>query len=66
MPLESFTVQNVKCDGCASNIEDGLLKHPGVVKVEVDIATGKVTVEGQKLSREQLSEKLTALGYPLI
>ena len=39
MPLESFTVQNVKCDGCASNIEDGLLKHPGVIKVEVEIET---------------------------
>ena len=66
MPLESFTVQNIKCDGCASNIEGGLLKLPGVVKVEVDIATGKVTVEGQELSREQLSEKLTTLGYPLM
>lgn len=66
MQLESFTVQNVKCDGCASNIEDGLLKLSGILKVEVDIATGKVRVEGQELSREKLSEKLATLGYPLI
>lgn len=65
MPLESFTVRNVKCDGCATNIRDGLLGLPGITTVDVDVATGHVTVEGSELARERLAEKLTALGYPL-
>ena len=65
MQQESFTVQKVKCDGCATNIREGLLNLPGIDSVEVEVSTGQVTVQGPELSREQLAEKLTALGYPL-
>jgi copper chaperone len=64
MSSEHFTVQNVKCGGCASNIMNGLKELPGVAGVEVAIDSGEVTVTGEALSREQLSEKLTQLGYP--
>jgi len=64
MSSEQFTVQNVKCGGCASTIMDGLNALPGVEGVEVAIDSGEVTVTGENLSREQLSEKLTQLGYP--
>ncbi|MGM0593134.1 MAG: heavy-metal-associated domain-containing protein [Pseudomonadota bacterium] len=61
---EQFTVKNVKCGGCVSAIEDGLKTLPGVTNVEVSIDSGAVTVSGDGLSREQLSEKLEQLGYP--
>ncbi len=64
MSSEHFSVLNVKCDGCASNIMNGLKELPGVEGVEVSIDSGEVTVTGDNLSREQLSEKLTQLGYP--
>lgn len=64
MATEQFTVQNVKCGGCVSAIENGLGELPGVESVEVIIDGGKVTVNGDNLSREQLSGKLQELGYP--
>ncbi len=64
MSSEHFSVQNVKCGGCASNIMNGLKELPGVAGVEVAIDSGEVTVTGEDLSREQLSEKLSQLGYP--
>ncbi len=64
MTQESFTVQKVKCDGCADTIREGLLKLPGIESVEVDVPTGSVTVHGSELSREKLAAKLTTLGYP--
>ena len=64
MATERFVVANVKCQGCVSTIREGLLSLDGVATVEVHIATGAVTVEGQALSRRSLSEKLRALGYP--
>jgi copper chaperone CopZ len=64
MSSEVFTVENVKCGGCVSAIEDGLKQLPGVESVEVIIDGGQVTVSGNALSREQLSAKLRELGYP--
>jgi len=64
MATEQFTVQNVKCGGCVSAIENGLGELSGVESVEVVIDGGKVTVSGDDLSREQISAKLQELGYP--
>ena len=57
-------VQNVKCQGCASAIRDGLGKNSQVRKVEVDVPTGRVTVEADSDIRTQLSTALQGLGYP--
>ena len=46
MQTETFTVQNVKCGGCTSNIQQGLLALEGVEKVEASIDSGMVTVSG--------------------
>lgn len=64
MQSEQFTVQNVKCGGCVSAIEDGLKPLDGVTEVSVSIDDGSVTVSGENLSRETLSAKLAELGYP--
>ncbi len=64
MSTESFEVQNVKCGGCASNIENGLKSLAGVEQVSVDVAGGQVEVMGEGLDRAQLAAKLAELGYP--
>lgn len=61
---EKFSVQNVKCGGCASNIRNGLGALSGVSNVDVEIAGGTVTVQGDNLSRTTLAQKLAELGYP--
>lgn len=64
MSTETFLVKNIKCGGCVSAIENGLKTLPGIDSVEVTIDGGKVTVTGTDLSREQIAEKLSELGYP--
>ncbi|MDH5183596.1 MAG: heavy-metal-associated domain-containing protein [Gammaproteobacteria bacterium] len=64
MQAELFQVQNVKCGGCTKAIEEGLATLAGVEKVTAQVESGEVKVEGQALSRETLSNKLTELGYP--
>lgn len=61
---EKFTVRNVKCGGCANNIRNGLRPLSGVSEVDVEIASGAVTVQGDNLSRAALAQKLAELGYP--
>ena len=60
-----FTVQNVKCGGCASAIQTGLRQDARVREVAVDVPTGRVTVETEgDHSRAELSTALKTLGYP--
>lgn len=64
MQTEHFAVLNVKCDGCAANIKNGLAELGGISGVEASIDSGEVTVEGKDLGRKQLAEKLPELGHP--
>ncbi|KAB2935781.1 MAG: heavy-metal-associated domain-containing protein [Candidatus Contendobacter sp.] len=59
-----FAVQNIKCGGCASAIQTGLRQDARVLKVAVDVPTGRVTVETEGDRRAELSAALKALGYP--
>ncbi len=59
-----FDVENVKCGGCASAIQDGLKPLEGVDEVEVNIENGHVSISGGPLSETQIREKLVALGFP--
>ena len=59
-----FTVQNVKCGGCAHAIQTGLRQDTRVREVTVETPTGRVTVEAEGEIRAELSAALNALGYP--
>ena len=59
-----FNVQNVKCHGCASAIQEGLSKDERVQGVSVDVAKGVVTVTTDEDLRNELSAQLNTLGYP--
>lgn len=61
----TIKVQNVKCAGCASTIETGLTAVEGVQQVNVNIAQGLVSVEGNATA-ETVAQTLTRLGYPPI
>lgn len=62
--MEEIKVANVKCDGCAATIRDGLADLPGVQIVNVDIPSGMVKVVGEGVDRAGLEAKLRDLGYP--
>jgi len=64
MQTEQFQVKNVKCGGCAANIKNGLGELNGISQVDVKIDSGGVTVQGEKLDRNQIKTKLATLGYP--
>lgn len=65
MLTENFEVANVKCGGCATTIEEGLLALVGVNGVRVNVESGQVEVSGDGLKREQVQKKLADLGYPV-
>ena len=64
METQQFNVANVKCQGCAKNIKEGLGVIVSVETVSVDVATGKVEVTGVDMDRQNITAKLAELGYP--
>ena len=60
----NFTVLNVKCGGCANNIESGLKGMAGIESIDVNIKNGVVKISGNDLSHSKISAKLSELGYP--
>ena len=66
MKKVKITVENLKCNGCASTIQKGLLKLKEVENVEIDVETSTVEIsyEGNQDSIIEYKSKLAALGYP--
>ena len=48
MTTESFTVVGMTCGHCVASVTAEVSKLAGVTKVDVDLATGAVTVESQQ------------------
>ena len=66
--MRSVEIQasNIKCGGCVGNMEIGLNKLADITAVKVDIASNKVTVEGNDLDKAVIIEELAELGYPAV
>lgn len=61
----TFTVQNLKCGGCANTITKGVQSIEGVSEVNVNVEES--TVSFQTISEEvseKVKQKLLQLGYP--
>jgi len=58
------SVENIKCGGCANTIRTRLEKLDGIDSVMVDVESGRVTVDGDGNTRQNVIERLASLGYP--
>ena len=65
MEVINLTVSGMTCGACVKHVEKAINSIAGVQKVEVDLASGAVKVEGNV--SQQIKEMIAALeeeGYP--
>lgn len=60
----TVTVENIKCQGCASSIRSKLIEEELALSVDVDTEQGEVHVEGNPEWREKTIATLAGMGYP--
>jgi Zn2+/Cd2+-exporting ATPase len=62
-----WAVTGMDCGSCVRVVEEGLASLPGVVAVQANVATGKVSVEFQEdlTSAEKVRARLADLGHPV-
>jgi copper chaperone CopZ len=65
MQAENIVIANLSCGGCINTITKRLTAISGVENVEIDLETSIVSINhNERVSREQLTETLLAIGYP--
>ena len=47
MEQQTLTVTGMSCMGCVNSVKNLVSAVPGVTRVDVDLASGRVQVEGQ-------------------
>ena len=67
MTVESFNVTGMSCQHCVNSVSEEVGKVPGVQKVDVDLATGTVTVESESpVDRAAVAAAVDEAGYELV
>jgi copper chaperone CopZ len=64
----TLTVQEIHCGACETAIGKALRRADGVREVTADAASNTVTVRYDEaaIDEQQLGERLTAAGYPVV
>ena len=66
MAVETFTVVGMTCGHCVAAVSSEVAKVDGVSKVDIDLASGAVTIESlHPLAREAVAAAVDEAGYEL-
>ena len=67
MSIETYTVTGMTCDHCSRSVSAEVSAVAGVTAVDVDLATGKVTVSSeQPVSTDKIREAVEEAGYTVV
>ena len=66
MSRETFRVENVKCEGCATTLKRHLEPYFGSVEVDLSKMPREIVLDIEQEQIPKLQELLLALGYPLV
>lgn len=62
----TYTIQNLKCGGCAHTITNKISELKNISEVQVNVDTSSVTFSHNTDQESQsVKEKLATLGYPI-
>jgi copper chaperone len=66
MAEKVYTVTGMTCEHCVGSVSGEVGKVTGVQSVDVDLASGQVTVAGDGFSDEQIRDAVDEAGYALV
>jgi copper chaperone len=58
-----YTVVGMTCTHCVMSVREEVSETPGVVSVDVDLASGRMSVAGENLSDEAIRAAVEEAGY---
>ena len=61
--MQSFKVGGMTCGHCVRAVTDAVRGVDAAAKVEVDLGTGRVTVQNETATAERIAAAIAAEGY---
>lgn len=58
-----YQVTGMTCDHCVVSVREEVSEVPGVIAVDVDLATGRLTVTGDTVDDGAVRAAVAAAGY---
>ncbi len=67
-PLETrqYTVEGMTCSHCVSSVREEVSEVAGVSTADVDLATGRLTVTGERIDDDAVRSAVTEAGYKVV
>jgi copper chaperone CopZ len=59
----TYQVEGMTCDHCVLSVTEGVMEVPGVQDVEVELASGRLTVAGAGFTDDAVKGAVEAAGY---
>ncbi len=60
---KNYTVDGMTCGHCKASVEEEIGEIVGVTSVEAELATGRVTVTGEDVQDDAVTDAVTEAGY---
>jgi copper chaperone CopZ len=65
-PERTYTVHGMTCDHCVMSVREEVGELAGVTSVDVDLASGRLTVTGANLDDSAVADAVAAAGYQAV
>jgi copper chaperone len=65
-PPYTYSVSGMTCDHCAISVREEVAEIPGVTAVDVDLASGRLTVTGDNVHGQAIRAAVADAGYEVI
>jgi copper chaperone len=62
----TYSVSGMTCDHCVMSVREEVAEIPGVTAVDVDLASGRLTVTGADVRDEAVRAAVADAGYEVI
>ncbi|MDO8312423.1 MAG: cation transporter, partial [Sideroxyarcus sp.] len=67
LPVSDFAIPGMRCAGCISKLESGLVLRPGIVNARVNFTAKRVSVTHlPEMTMPQLLEAISGIGFEAV
>jgi copper chaperone CopZ len=63
---QPMIIAGMTCNHCVLSVTEEVSEVPGVIAVDVDLASGRMTVEGEGYSEQAIRAAVAEAGYEVI
>ena len=64
-PVRTYTVSGMTCGHCVMSVREEVSEVAGVTSVDVDLASGRLTVAGEGFTDEAVAAAVEGAGYEI-